>query len=183
MLNQVVNNRGEFLQKAATTINYLKRKKAQHYKYLVNKMSRVHLFNLLPPEEIHRLFLEITSRTYTRDSVIIRKGNPGDSLFIIDKGSVDIYDDRAGEKKIATIVENDVLGEIALVTGEPRTATAIAATDVRLWVILKDQFDRLLGLSPTLAEAVKDLVSTRIGDLREMKTIHPSRAKSGLMKP
>ena len=93
ILNLTINNRGGFLRKAATTIDYLKRKKAQHYRYLIDKMSRVHLFNLLPPEEIQNLVPEITSRTYDKGSVIIRQGEAGDSLFIIDKGTVDIFDE------------------------------------------------------------------------------------------
>ena len=180
MLNKVVNEKGGFLRKAATTINYLKRKKAQQFKYIVKKMSKVHLFNLLPPGEIQGLVHDITSRNYIKGNIILRQGDPGDSLFIIDQGVIDIVDESADGEKIATLTENDVLGEMALVTGEPRSASAVAATDVRIWIVLKEHFDRLLCASPELAAAVKDLVSTRIGDLREKKKIPPEQAKTWL---
>ncbi len=182
LLNKVVNDRGGFLRKAATTINYLKRKKAQQFKYIVKKMSRVNLFNLLPPGEIQGLVHDITSRNYKKGNIILRQGDPGDSLFIIDYGVIDIVDERADGEIIATITENDVLGEMALVTGEPRSASAVAATDVRVWIVLKEHFDRLLSVSPELAAAVKDLVGTRIDDLREKKKIPPDRYNMNLPK-
>jgi len=182
ILNYIVNMKGGFLRKAATTIYHLKRKKTRHYRYLVEKMSRVHLFNLLPPDEIQNLVPEITSRTYDRGTVILRQGDPGDSLFIIDSGTVDVIDDESEGGKIASLGENDVVGEISLVTGEPRSATAIAATDVRVLIIHKESFDRLLSVSPRLDKAVMDLIRFRIGDLRDKKSISNERAKMWLNK-
>jgi len=182
ILNYTVNSKGGFLRKAATTINHLKRQKTRHYKHIVKKMSNVPLFNLLPPEEIQGLVTEITSRSYVKGTVILRQGDPGDSLFIIDSGTIDIFDDEAGGVKIATLGKNDVVGEMSLVTGEPRSATAIATTDVNVLVILKEYFDRLLSVTPKLDKAVMELVRTRIGDLREKKTISPERAKKWLTR-
>ncbi len=180
ILNFTVNSKGGFLRKTATAINHLKRSKARQYKYIVDKMSRVHLFNLLPPDEIQNLVPEITNRTYDKGAVILHQGDPGDSLFIIDRGTVEIFCDDIESGRIATLGENDVVGEIALVTGAPRSAPAIAVTEVRVLIILKESFDRLLSVSPKLNSAVMDLVRSRIGDLREKKTISYEKAKKWL---
>jgi CRP-like cAMP-binding protein len=182
ILNFTINSKGGFLRKTATTINHLKQRKVKHYRYLVDKMSRVHLFNLLPPEEIQDLVPEITTRTYKKGAVILHQGDIGDSLFIIDRGTVEIYGRETEINKIASLGENDVVGEIALVTGEPRTATAIAATEVRVLIILKESFDRLLSVSPKLDNAVMKLVRSRIGDLREKQAISRDQAKKWLHK-
>ena len=175
-LNQAVNSRGGFLRKAATTISHLKKSRIQHYKMLFKKISRVRLFHHLPSEELHALLPYISSRTYRRGTTIIRQGDPGDSLFIIEQGRIDIIDEKNNAKRIAALHENDVLGVMALVTGEPRSATAVAAEDTRVWLILKQHFDRLLKTSPLLSAAVKELVTGRITDLQSKKSIGTTEA-------
>lgn len=182
VLNQVINKKGGFLRKAATTINYLKRKKTEYYKQLFQKLSHVKLFHQLPPEEIQTLLPYISQRTFKKGSVIITQGEPGDSLFLIEQGEVEIIDQKHGDKKIATLAADDVLGEMALVTGEPRSATAVAATDTRVWMILKEHFDKILSTSPKLAEAVKILVTERIIELQDKKTIDPEKAQEWVDK-
>src|SRR5262249_32912437 len=92
---------------------------------------------------------------------IIRQGDPGDSFFVIEQGEVGVIDEKGGGRKLRTLGDNDVFGELALLTGEPRTATAVATKETRAWIILKEQFDRLLQASPALAEAVASLAATR----------------------
>lgn len=169
--NKFINNRGGFLRKAATTINFLKDEKVKKFEKIFKEMSRVQLFEKLPPEEIHTLLPYISHRNFQKGDILIRQGEAGDSLFIIDKGTVDIIDDRNSSKKIATLDEGDVLGEMALVTGEPRSVTAAAVSDVKVWIILKEHFDYILQNSPKLADAVKKLVNTRIDDLHQKETI------------
>jgi CRP-like cAMP-binding protein len=176
LLNQVVNKKGGFLRKAATTINYLKGKKVEYYKHLFERLSKVHLFSELPPEEIQTLLPFITQRTFTKGSTILRQGEAGDSLFLIEEGEVDVVDEK-NAKKIATLKENDVVGEMALVTGQPRSATAVAVTDTRAWVLLKEHFDRILSASPKLALAVKNLVKNRIIELHTAKTLTSEELK------
>lgn len=176
ILNQIVNNNGGFLRKASTTFNYLKRKKINELKRVFKKMSRMPLFNQLPPEEIHALLPYVLHKTYRTGSTIIHQGDPGDSLFIIDHGSIDIIDEKNTHQKIAVLRDDDVFGEMALVLGEPRVATAIAASDTRVWLILKEHFDRLLKTSPKLSEALKNLVKNRITDLQSKEIIKPELA-------
>ncbi len=68
--------------------------------------------------------------------------------------------------KVATLSVGDAFGEMSLVTGEPRSATAVASTETRVWLLLKDDFDRLIASSPRLAGAVAGLAKERISVLR-----------------
>lgn len=176
-LNMVVNSKGGFLRKAATSINYLKRKKIKSFERLSDKLGKVPLFNMLPPEEIQSLLPYISNRTYQKGSVLITQGEPGDSLFIIEKGNVDIIDEKNNSQKIATLKENDVVGEMALVTGEPRSATARAASDTKVWIVLKEHFDKLIQTSPVMAAEVKNIVSSRIGELKSKNAIDTKKAE------
>ncbi|MBI2967142.1 MAG: cyclic nucleotide-binding domain-containing protein [Bacteroidetes bacterium] len=181
LLNDIVNNNGGFLRKTSTTIEYLKKKKSAEYKYISKKMSQVPLFHKLPPEEINDLVPYVISRKFQKGSTIMRQGDPGDSLVIIDSGEVEIVDER-NQKKLAILKENDAVGELALLTGEPRTATAVSAGEVNAFIILKEHFDRLMKASPELESAVKELASTRISELKEKKSIAPEKAEEWFKK-
>ncbi|GAB4380591.1 MAG: hypothetical protein Kow0042_30770 [Calditrichia bacterium] len=181
-LNKIINNQGGFLRKAATTVHYFKKKKVEQYRQFLNKLSQIPLFHHLPPEEIQEIVSQVSLRSYKQGTTLLRQGEPGDSLFIIESGEVDIVDVKNNMKKIATLGPNDVVGEMALVTGEPRSATAIAATDVKAWIILKEHFDELLQASPQLANAVQNLVSERIDDLREKRGVSAKEAQQWVTK-
>ncbi|NLJ06077.1 MAG: cyclic nucleotide-binding domain-containing protein [Sphingobacteriales bacterium] len=178
-LNYLINSKGGFLRKSSTTLNYMREKKAKQYKYLFEKLSKVDLFRQLPPEEVHDIIPFIVQKNYHNGDIIFHKGEPGDSLYIIDEGEVSIYDP-SSDKEIAVLSENHVLGEMSLVTGEPRSATAIAKGDVRAWVILKEHFDHHLYSNPKIATAVNELVSSRISDLKDKKHIGMDQAEKWL---
>ena len=175
-LNQIVNSQGGFLRKAATTVNYLRRKKVRQSKHISKRLSHVQLFNLLPPVEIQHLIPSISSKTYKKGSIIFKQGEPGDSLIIIEDGEIDIVDEEHESRKIASLKKDNVIGAWVLVTGERRPATAIAASDTRVWVIMKEHFDELIENFPRLAEAVKELVARRLNDLEQEHAIEPAKA-------
>jgi CRP-like cAMP-binding protein len=161
ILNQVVNDRGGFLRSLSTTIDYMTKRKTAQIRSLAQRLSAVPLFRALPPELMGDLLCQIQERTYQPGTTILRQGEPGDSLFIIERGEVDFVDERGGGQKVRTLRDSDVFGEIALLTGEPRSATAIATKETRVWILLKEQFDRLINASPRVAEAVRALAAER----------------------
>jgi CRP-like cAMP-binding protein len=161
VLNQIVNKQGGFLRSFATTVEYLTKRKSEHVRSLAERLSSVPMFRALPPELIGDLLPQVQERTYQPGTTIIRQGEPGDSLFVIEQGEVDFIDERGGGRKMRTLHDHDVFGEMALLTGEPRSATAVAVKDTRVWSILKEQFDRLLHASPELATAVRSLATQR----------------------
>lgn len=165
-LNGIVNSRGGFLRKMATTISHLKQRKRRRLRVLFEQISAVPLLRRLPPALVRELLPSITSRFHPTGTVVLRQGDPGDSVFIIEQGRIDIVDERSGGRRIAVLEKGDVFGEMALLTGEPRTATAIALEDVRVWLIFKDEFDRLLATSPELAADIRLLATQRAEQLR-----------------
>jgi CRP-like cAMP-binding protein len=170
LLNQIVNERGGFLRHAASTIQYLTKRKSDHMRSLAERLSAVPLFAALPPAVMGELLPQIQERTYQPGTTIIRQGEPGDSLFVIERGEVGVIDDLAGGRRVGTMIANDVFGEIALLTGEPRSATAVADKETRVWILFKEQFDRLLAAAPEVAERVRNLASERrAADQRQSK--------------
>jgi len=68
-------------------------------------------------------------RAYNAGDVIFRQGDKAEELFVIQSGTVEI---RLGNRLLDTLPERSIFGEMALIDGAPRSATAIAATDVKL---------------------------------------------------
>lgn len=175
-LNALVNSKGGFLRKAATTLKFVRKQKLDHYRSLASRLSTIPIFHSLPPDQVDSLLPHIVERQFPSGTTILRQGEPGDSMYIILSGSVDIINVKENQKKLATLGQHDVLGEMALLTGAPRTATAIAATDVQVWMILKEHFDQMISRSDSLQQAFEQMVSTRLNDLKERRQINEEAA-------
>jgi CRP-like cAMP-binding protein len=91
--------------------------------------------------------------------VLMRQGAKGRELVVLVDGDVAI--ERNG-KRIAVRSGGDFLGELALVTGRPRTATATAITDLRVLVLDGLSFDRLLRDVPTIGLKIMRAVAERL---------------------
>jgi CRP-like cAMP-binding protein len=98
--------------------------------------------------------------------VIFEQGDAADALYFIDSGKVDISVTEAGgtRKELALLGDGDSFGEMALLTGEPRTATVRAATDVSLLRIDREHFFELIDRSPTIRLAIEQLNAQRLTD-------------------
>ena len=90
----------------------------------------------------------------------ITQGQPGDACFIIQKGTCAINVEKNGELiPVARLQEGDIAGEMALITGEPRSAHVDAETDMHLWCLKKEQFDKISEVYPDLRNFLTDLVT------------------------
>ncbi|HEX3723284.1 MAG TPA: ABC transporter transmembrane domain-containing protein [Nitrolancea sp.] len=111
-------------------------------------------------------------------SVIVTAGEPGDRLYVINSGEVEVlavdWDRRL--RRLATLRERDYFGEIALVRDVPRTATVRARTSVELLSLSRDSFQTLLRMSPELRDIVQRTLVQREAELRElsMRQVTPS---------
>jgi putative ABC transport system ATP-binding protein len=84
--------------------------------------------------------------------VIIRQGAEGDKFYLIREGSVDVYiGDGIESRHARTMREGEFFGEIALLTGQPRTATVIAKEDVTLYALSKADFKNTIESSSNFA--------------------------------
>lgn len=101
-------------------------------------------------------------RTFKQGEIIFAEGDPPGSLYIIEAGMVEISRGSGEEKVVlAERSANDVLGEMALVDNQPRSATAKALTDVQVIEIGEEQFSRYIReLNPLIYHVFRSLVTT-----------------------
>ncbi len=90
---------------------------------------------------------------------IFKEGDTAKELYVIQKGQVEI---QLGNRLLATLEANDIFGEMALVDPAPRSATAIAKTDVALVPISKKDFLVLVSRAPSFALDVMAMLTRRL---------------------
>ncbi len=164
-LDQLFSNMGAFLRKSSTMASHLRRKKRAHYKELLEKLSQVDILLHLPAAEVRGIVHHVEDRMFPAGTTIFSQGDYGDSLYLIDYGSVEVHAHAEGgseERTVAELGPGKTFGEMALLTGAPRTATVVAKQDVHTWEIHKEDFDELLRASPKLREAVDHLAKERL---------------------
>ena len=91
--------------------------------------------------------------------VIFREEEQADELFVIKSGYVRI---QIGNRMVAELTADDIFGEMALIDSEPRSATAVAITDVELVPITEKQFLFLVGQTPYFALKVMRTLAQRL---------------------
>ena len=93
-------------------------------------------------------------------TVLMREGAGGKELVVLIDGEVDVT---RGSTRVATRSGGDFVGELALVTQRPRTATVTATSEIRVLVVSASAFHRLLHDVPAIAVKVLRAVGERLG--------------------
>ncbi|HWW61437.1 MAG TPA: cyclic nucleotide-binding domain-containing protein, partial [Thermoanaerobaculia bacterium] len=150
----------------------------------------VHEDRQIPPDELRARLMEVDILSplsadaheaiaaavkvhfFSKGETIIRHGTAGESMFVVHEGivSVRIPDDSSvGWHEVARLVAGSVFGEMALLTGETRTADIAATTDVMAIEITKDALQPILQSHPELAAALSAKVMERQDRLDEIR--------------
>jgi CRP-like cAMP-binding protein len=103
------------------------------------------------------------NRQYPKNSMIFSEGEPGDELYIIQRGSVKIakiVDNN--EVLLAVLKTGDIFGEMALLESKPRAACAVAYEDCSVMVVNRANFERMVGTQPQIIARLTTLLAERI---------------------
>jgi len=143
----------------------------------LNLLAEVPLFQLLDDEERKTLSGLLDVRTFNKGEIIFAYGDPGEALFIVRRGSVQVYvEDRTGETIIlAENLAGDVFGEISLLDGGPRTATAIATDESELLVMDRGDLLDLITRHPHAAMDLLSVMGRRLRSTDELLRSHVAR--------
>jgi len=121
------------------------------------------LFEGLSDEELQHLMDNAKPVSLHAGEVLMKQGGPGDTAYIVVKGGFEIQK-QSGQSLIKIDVRNEgeIIGEMALLSNAPRSATVTAATDSETLCISKEVFDNLLSTSPSAATAVLHWIMARL---------------------
>jgi CRP-like cAMP-binding protein len=119
-------------------------------------LAAVPLFAGLDDDGLAGLMRGMRIRKFRRGETVFHVGDPGDALFIVISGSIKITlpADSGDEAILATLRPGDFFGELALLDGAPRSATAIAIEATETYILARDRFRELISTDPIMREAV-----------------------------
>ncbi len=146
----------------------------QVIKQRLDMLGGISLLNPLTENERRELAARLRFLPYLKGSTIANQGDVGDCLFIITQGTVKVEVEANHQRRsVATLSVGDVMGEMSVMTGEPRRATLQAVTDVSCYALSKDDFESILHGRPELADAFAQLLAQRSQELQQVKTSMP----------
>ena len=127
-------------------------------------LTAMPFFAGLDADALDRVASGTRTRRFRRGEVIFHIGDPGDALFLISSGAVKItLPSETGEEAILTTLRpGEVFGELSLLDGAPRSATAIALEPTETIVLQQDRFRQLLTTEPTIRDAVLANMATEV---------------------
>ena len=132
-------------------------------------LAAIPFFGGLDPDALERLAAGMRSRRFRRGEVIFHIGDPGDALFVIVSGEVKISlpSETGDEAILATLRQGDVFGELALLDGAPRSASASALMPTETVILPRDRFRELIATETGVRDA---LLASIAGELRRLTT-------------
>ena len=143
----------------------------------VTLLAGIEFFELLQEADRHALANVVDSIKLEAGETLFHAGEPGESLFVVRSGSIELYiKDTVGQKIVLTVAEaGDLFGELSLLDSGPRTATAIALSETELLVLDRDDLLLLFQKRPDAALHMLAAMSTMTRKADELLRTRVSR--------
>ena len=151
----------------------LRSKKTNSDSRIIKKLKEVHFFKMYADHEeiINKIAEMCAVKKFKKESTIIAEGDPGDELYIMLTGEIEIVKETLQKEKYPVVTLNAdmggiYVGEIALLDNDKRSATVIAKTDCECLVIKRDGFIKFGDDNPEIGliitRAIAQQLSTKI---------------------
>jgi CRP-like cAMP-binding protein len=125
----------------------------------VELIKRVPLFERLSKRELEEIASLADELDLPAGRNLTKEGAVGHEFVVLAEGEADV---KKNGRTINRLSSGDFLGELALVTGRPRTATVTTTTDARLLVITASAFRKLMRDTPSIQAKILDAVAARL---------------------
>src|SRR5262249_40898874 len=131
---------------------------------IFQQLRAVDVLDPISDQGLQAIAAAVKMHFYSKGEAILRHGTAGDSMFVVHKGSVAVRvpdDSLTGWHQVAERGPGSVFGEMALLTGEMRTADVVAMIDVVALEIGKDSLHPIMAVHPDLAGAMSHQIMLR----------------------
>ena len=137
----------------------------------LDMLRQVDLFSVVSEDEMSEIAERLQYAPFARGDVITKQGNVAHWLYIIMFGEVEVrYEPpNAAPQVLSTLHAGQLFGEMALLTGDARSATVVAKTDVECYRLYGKSFQGLLLRRPEIAEGLARVIGARRPDLEKVR--------------
>ena len=128
-------------------------------------LKKVPFFQDMDRSGIDFVIENLKFKPFDNNEVICQAGDPGDKMYIIINGKVRVVvkaEPGGQEKVIAYLSSGDYFGEMALLTGEPRSASVVTDEPSEMFILGKPDFDVIIGKFPSVALSMSKIMSQRL---------------------
>ncbi|MEK7528537.1 MAG: cyclic nucleotide-binding domain-containing protein [Patescibacteria group bacterium] len=127
-------------------------------------LKQIPLFQELNEIDHQDVANRVVMNYHQAGKVLCREGEPGTTLYIVKSGMVKISrkDQSGADREVATLGGNDFFGEMALISDEPRNATATVIEDAAVFELSKSDFFKLIEKTPGLANRISTEFIARV---------------------
>ena len=133
----------------------------------IDRLNAVDIFAPLSQEETVRLAKNSVRRVFAPGETVIRVGDEGSSMFVVHEGKVSVQISDNGKPRTVNVLnEGDFFGEMALFTGEPRTASVVAVEETEVLEIGFQAMKHLFDTNPDLVESLSHTIAERRAELK-----------------
>ncbi len=123
------------------------------------------LFEGMSEDEINTFYEGLEVRSYPDGTVVIEEGDSGDSLFMIRSGAARVVAHMFGRAiELARLVDGDLFGEVAFLTGRPRTASVVADGPLEVYEMTRLDVEPLIERNPGIMSRLEGFYETRVRD-------------------
>ncbi|HEX8959014.1 MAG TPA: protein kinase [Solirubrobacterales bacterium] len=149
---------------------------------LAHALRDVPLFRDLPPEDLVAVWHRLQEVSVPAGAVLMERGQPGNRFFILQSGILQVcLGLDASALPIRRVLPGDFVGEMALLTGEPRSAEVVALEASVVWVLERDDFEELLATSLPLLRGLNRALAERLAlTTRLLEAAGGARGLTGL---
>jgi len=146
------------------------RKTREEINRRLEAIDHVELFHPLSDEEKRRLAARLKSTPFVSGEAMTRQGDEAHWLYVIIEGEAEVHVTIEGKtEKVAMLGAGSYFGEMGMMTGEPRTATVIAQTDVKCYRLDKEAFRDILRDRPECVEEISHTLAKRRVELEAIR--------------
>jgi len=129
-------------------------------------LSAVPIFSRLGKRDLKKLAKLCVPKTFAEGETLIEEGATGLGLFVITSGRAEVFKGSGADRTVLGAMETgDVLGEIALVDNQPRSASAVAQTTTECLLLTRDSFETLVKNDPEIAWCIVPSLAERVREL------------------
>jgi len=147
------------------------RKVQRELQHRMELLQQIEMFSVLSHDDRQRLAEGMQPAPFGRGEIITRQDSAAHWLYVLTKGEceVRVRGDGGAEKRVASLGAPNVFGEMGVITGERRTASVVATTEVECYRIDKDVFKSVLRTRPDMAEVISQVMAKRRVELAAVR--------------
>ncbi|MEO0825743.1 MAG: cyclic nucleotide-binding domain-containing protein [Cyanobacteria bacterium J06639_16] len=162
-----IDDHGGFIRHPSSSRRFLYQHRQDETSEVLDRIGHVEMLHSLSPGEMQAIIPLLKSLMVEPNTLLCREGDPGNAMFLIVEGEAEIF---KGQQLMARLGPGEMFGEMALLTGEDRSATVIASTPMELYELDRTDFDAMLTRSPQLASGLSRILARRLRDTMQSAT-------------